>query len=222
MANARRYLQLLDEVEEQAGTMDLGLLEATAEQIVCRVCGPGPDAVDLMTIHKAKGLEWDVVIVPGLERKPQAESREAAELERDRFERCGGGAYRARPNRRARGRIEGVECVAEGHRTGRERRRSGNGCSMWRVRGRGRSCICLRRPQNAKGEIVPTAGSLLATAWPAAERHFAAATAASASMAKVIVLPTAAKVDEASFVGDLAAGVEADTTRDVATAAVEL
>ena len=26
-------------------------------------------AVDLMTIHGAKGLEWDVVIVPGLEKK---------------------------------------------------------------------------------------------------------------------------------------------------------
>ena len=29
--------------------------------------------MDLMTIHGAKGLEWDVVIVPGLERKPQAD-----------------------------------------------------------------------------------------------------------------------------------------------------
>ena len=68
----------------------------------------------------------------------------------------------------------------------------------------------MRLPKvNAKGEVVPTAGSLLATAWPAAERHFAAATAASESMAEVIVLPTVAKVDEESFVGDLAAGVEA-------------
>ena len=33
MANARRYLQLLDEVEEQAGTMDLGAAEAAAGQI---------------------------------------------------------------------------------------------------------------------------------------------------------------------------------------------
>ncbi len=65
----RRYLQLLDEVEEQAGAMDLGLLKRRLNDLYAE-SGAVADSVDLMTIHKAKGLEWDVVIVPGMERKP--------------------------------------------------------------------------------------------------------------------------------------------------------
>ena len=35
----------------------------------------GPDAVEIMTIHKSKGLEFDAVIVPGLDRLPRAGPR---------------------------------------------------------------------------------------------------------------------------------------------------
>jgi ATP-dependent exoDNAse (exonuclease V) beta subunit len=37
--------------------------------------GAGPDAVEIMTIHKAKGLEFDTVIVPGLDRPPRSTRR---------------------------------------------------------------------------------------------------------------------------------------------------
>ena len=58
-------------MEEQAGTIDLELLKQRQHDLYAEP-GTAEDAVDLMTIHGAKGLEWDVVIVPGLERRAQA------------------------------------------------------------------------------------------------------------------------------------------------------
>jgi ATP-dependent exoDNAse (exonuclease V) beta subunit len=62
--------------------------------------------------------------------------------------------------------------------------------------------------ENAKGEVKPVHGSLLATAWPAAERHFAAVAPTSDAAAKVLVMqPAAAREDE--FIGDIAAEASA-------------
>ncbi|MGH9596568.1 MAG: UvrD-helicase domain-containing protein, partial [Edaphobacter sp.] len=71
LANARRYLQLLDEVEELAGMVDLGLLKRRMGALYAE-SAPVAGAVDIMTIHKAKGLEWDVVLVPGMEKRAPA------------------------------------------------------------------------------------------------------------------------------------------------------
>jgi ATP-dependent exoDNAse (exonuclease V) beta subunit len=85
LSNAVHYLQLLDDVEaglegqsgiqsgggvESGGrTFDLPLLTRRLDKLYAAPI-IHPEAVDLLTIHKAKGLEWDVVIVPGLERTP--------------------------------------------------------------------------------------------------------------------------------------------------------
>jgi ATP-dependent exoDNAse (exonuclease V) beta subunit len=65
-----------DELErlEQAG--ELGDFAALAESLGKLFALPdveaGPEAVEIMTIHKAKGLEFDTVIVPGLDRAPRS------------------------------------------------------------------------------------------------------------------------------------------------------
>ena len=52
-ADARRFLAWLDAAVDEERGLDLGWIEAR------------PDAVQVMTVHAAKGLEWDVVAVPG-------------------------------------------------------------------------------------------------------------------------------------------------------------
>ncbi|HEX7813298.1 MAG TPA: UvrD-helicase domain-containing protein [Burkholderiales bacterium] len=69
----------LDELErlEQAGELETfaSLADSLARLYALPDVNAGADAVEIMTIHKAKGLEFDTVIVPGLDRRPRGGSR---------------------------------------------------------------------------------------------------------------------------------------------------
>ena len=67
-ANAERFFTLLDELESNGNTVSLPRLEQKLAKLYATPAVT-PGAVDLMTLHGAKGLEWDVVIVPELHRR---------------------------------------------------------------------------------------------------------------------------------------------------------
>ncbi|MBL0121320.1 MAG: UvrD-helicase domain-containing protein [Betaproteobacteria bacterium] len=81
--DAVQFLDLLEtEAQAQAGgsdIIDLATLESGVEKLFASsfVSGDGLEvpAVQIMTIHKAKGLEFDTVIVPGLHRPPRQDDR---------------------------------------------------------------------------------------------------------------------------------------------------
>jgi ATP-dependent exoDNAse (exonuclease V) beta subunit len=66
----------LDELErlEEAGTVDLAALEDKIDRRLYAQpdVKAEKDAVEIMTIHRSKGLEFDTVIVPGLDRLPRS------------------------------------------------------------------------------------------------------------------------------------------------------
>ena len=70
--NVQRYLQVLREVGTEADRVDLSLLKRRLNKLYAEPASgsivDGRLPVELLTIHKAKGLEWDLVLVPGLER----------------------------------------------------------------------------------------------------------------------------------------------------------
>lgn len=73
LANAQRFFSLLRELEALGGgRVDVSTLTARLATLYAAPSGTDAD-VQLMTIHKAKGLEWDIVLIPGLERKPQGD-----------------------------------------------------------------------------------------------------------------------------------------------------
>ncbi len=69
LANAELLFNALDRLEAESGAWpEASDLEASVEHIRASPVGRDDAPVQVMTIHKAKGLEFDVVIVPDLQR----------------------------------------------------------------------------------------------------------------------------------------------------------
>jgi ATP-dependent exoDNAse (exonuclease V) beta subunit len=66
--DATRYFELLDTLEFR-GSLDLERLDTELEKLFASPDPLAPETIQVMTIHKSKGLEFDTVILPGLERK---------------------------------------------------------------------------------------------------------------------------------------------------------
>jgi ATP-dependent helicase/nuclease subunit A len=209
MANARRYLQLLDEVEEQTGTMDLDQLRRRLNRLFAEPAA-GVGAVDLMTIHGAKGLEWDVVMVPGLEKKAQANRETLLNWsEIDSSDATAANIMLAPIAERGEGSKELNEWL-KGIRKTREAAERKRLFYVACTRAREELHLFASPKTTAKGEINREHGSLLKTAWSAAERHFVAAVPEQKSTSNMFVMSLFPEGEEvaAGFVMDIAASEE--------------
>jgi ATP-dependent helicase/nuclease subunit A len=73
---ARAYFDELAELEWRArGQVDLAKLAEALEKLYAPSRPDRSIRVQLLTVHKAKGLEFDTVIVPGLERRARADDK---------------------------------------------------------------------------------------------------------------------------------------------------
>ena len=77
--DARRYLDALSEASTRSGWRVAADLGAMLEGLYA-AGSTVPGAIEVMTIHRSKGLEFDAVIVPGLSRRVQSDPRELLEL----------------------------------------------------------------------------------------------------------------------------------------------
>lgn len=69
IANVEAFFELAAACEERGEVIDANLLLQRLNDLCAQDLAADHCAVEIMTIHKAKGLEWDVVIVPGLDRR---------------------------------------------------------------------------------------------------------------------------------------------------------
>ncbi len=171
MINARHFLELLDKLEGESGVVDTVVLKDRLSKLYA---APEmyEDAVDLMTIHKSKGLEWDVVLVPGLEKAPMVNAsrllnwcevragEESAHVLLAPIQSKGGESGEL--NRWLRG-VQNAREAAE------RRRLFYVACT----RAQEELHLFATPKVTSNGSIQREVNSLLQAAWPAAERHFA-------------------------------------------------
>jgi len=82
LSDARRYLDLL-EAHERAGMIDnFDAFEIAASKLFAAPDAQNSQCVQIMTIHKAKGLEFDHVILPGLDRPSKSDQNPLLRFER--------------------------------------------------------------------------------------------------------------------------------------------
>jgi ATP-dependent exoDNAse (exonuclease V) beta subunit len=73
LEDAEIFFDELERLEEAGELSDFGALADSVSKLYALPdVEAGPQAVEIMTIHKAKGLEFDTVIVPGLDRLPRS------------------------------------------------------------------------------------------------------------------------------------------------------
>lgn len=68
LISARAYFNLLETIENE---FTVEYLTEKLQKLYTPIGHPNPQAIQIMTIHKAKGLEFDHIIIPSLERTPK-------------------------------------------------------------------------------------------------------------------------------------------------------
>lgn len=74
--DADAYFSRLDQIETAGDLLDVARLEEQLQSLFARPQVRGKSRVEVMTIHKAKGLEFDTVILPALQKWMRGEDRE--------------------------------------------------------------------------------------------------------------------------------------------------
>ena len=183
---AEAYLDLLD---AHAVGGNLPDPESFSEALAELYAPPDPEAdgsLQLMTVHKAKGLEFDTVILPGLGR-PTGRDRSPLLAW---LEPPDGGLLMAPMDARGAGRdplyawIRRLERERADHETGRL-------LYVAATRARRRLHLLGAAEANTKGDIYALGGSFLARLWPAVEGEFAALDAGEPAAAQTSLAPDA-------------------------------
>jgi len=72
----QQYLELLEQHESSGTLNDWPSFEKAVQSLYAKADENSDPNLHVMTIHKAKGLEFDTVIIPGLNRKPRGDDKQ--------------------------------------------------------------------------------------------------------------------------------------------------
>jgi ATP-dependent helicase/nuclease subunit A len=171
LTNVNLFLTALREVEEPGGRVDLALLTESVKRLYAEP-RTGDNLVDLSTIHRAKGLEWDVVLVPALERPGQSNRAELLNwLELD-FAGDEAAHVILAPIYGKGAESDALNKWLAGVRSAREAAERKRLYYVACTRAREELHLFAAATLNKNGEPCAKPGTLLQAAWPAAQPHF--------------------------------------------------
>ncbi|HEV2577426.1 MAG TPA: UvrD-helicase domain-containing protein [Acidobacteriaceae bacterium] len=172
-ANVRRFFEVLRELEQESdGAIDTAVLNARLAKLFAEST-PDENAVQLLTIHNSKGLEFDVVLIPGLERSTNRSRSELLNwLEVDPADGAAAHILLAPIGSRgdqAQGLNQWISRVKRSRENAELRRLLYVACT------RAREALHLFAACDAQKDgtaRIPGEGTLLRAAWPVAAMHF--------------------------------------------------
>lgn len=175
LVNAGRFFELLSELERDSRSVNLTTLEGRLRELYAEpaVLAPETPHVELLTIHKAKGLEWDVVMIPGLERLPdRARGRLLAWTTLDGGDDEASATVMLAPIAAKGNDADSLTAWLNGLHRKREIAEHKRLYYVACTRAREELHLFASPVEGATGEVKPKSGSLLQAAWPAARRYF--------------------------------------------------
>ncbi len=173
LEDAAAFFELLDEVEFRGSDIELTEIQRDIKRLFARPDPRATNSVQVMTIHKAKGLEFDTVILPGLGSKRRHDGPQLLRwLERTRL--SGESDLLLAPievNHDSDDRIFAALKRLESARSHNEEVRL---LYVATTRAKSRLHLLGHLNQDASGDVraLPNSGSLLARLWPVIEDRF--------------------------------------------------
>ena len=173
LADAQAFFARLDALDA-AGRFELDSLEDDMARLYAAPDAQADGRLQLMTIHKSKGLEFDTVILPGLHREPAG--RDTPLLAWDSFPLADGERLVAAPVNRRRARQGGAPTVYDFlQRMEAERSRNEEARVLYVAATRAvrrLHLVGVLRRDEAGAPLAPRAASPLGRLWPALEAGF--------------------------------------------------
>ncbi len=163
-----QFFGLLDAASASGDIADPAVLETVFSRPLAQADPPGKPGIEIMTIHRAKGLEFDTVVLFGLAREPRAE-RAKALYWMERTDCDGSTSLIMAPMSRDSDRLTSFVKRMDQRKEQAERARL-----LYVATTRARDRLHLVHRLSADKENPPTR-SLLACIWPALAEEFLAA-----------------------------------------------
>ncbi|MFZ5557796.1 MAG: UvrD-helicase domain-containing protein [Pseudomonadota bacterium] len=180
LEDAEVYLDFLEELERGGDLPDLAALADGMARLYALPDVAAPETLQIMTVHKAKGLEFDTVIVPGLGHKPAQQERRLMQWTVRRREH-GESDLLLGPIKEAGADQDPIYGYIAGLDRERELLEAGRLLYVASTRARRRLHLlghATVKEKNGKWELrEPGSTTLLAQLWPAVQSEFEAALA---------------------------------------------